>query len=189
MLHFDAARSYTHAPGMRGCSIPPEKRRGYRLDPEWREPGRDEEFEFLTRRYSSSSPRMRQIVFGSLGLFTLAVAGGFALLGAWPVAPFAGLECVALWFAYRWLQRHDGDFESITIGADSVIVERNDGGRVMRNKLGRHWAQVMIDVGPVGDRRLLLRSHGREVEIGTLLPDAAKLSLAKQLRTRISGLV
>lgn len=131
---------------------------------------------------------MRQVVFGLLGLFTLAIGVAFALLGAWPVVPFAGLECVALYLAYRWLRRHEGDFESITISGDSVIIDARHGGRVTRERMSRYWAQVVIDGTQAAGGRLLLRSHGREVEIGKLLPDAAKWSVARQLRTRISEL-
>ena len=151
--------------------------------------GEDGGFEILSRRYSSSSPRVRLMVFGSLGLFTLALGGAFAVMGAWPVAPFAGIECVALYLVYRWLQRHDGDYELIVIDGDEVIVRSQNGATHERRRLSRFWAQVVVEDRPVGRKRVFLRSHGRDVEIGRLLPDEARLSVARRLRKRISGLV
>jgi uncharacterized membrane protein len=44
-------------------------------------------------------------VFGSLAVITVAISLGFAVHGAWPVIPFAGLECLGLYIACRWLKR------------------------------------------------------------------------------------
>ncbi|UCH48376.1 MAG: DUF2244 domain-containing protein [Betaproteobacteria bacterium] len=145
------------------------------------------QFTIVSRRNNSSSQHGRLLVFGSLGLFTLLVAAGFALAGAWPVLPFAGMECVALYLAYRWLQRHDGDYESISIEGDCVVVETRDGGKVQRHELSRYWAQVVVDESVGRRRRVFLRAHGREVEFGRLLCDDAKVGLAKRLRARLSG--
>jgi uncharacterized membrane protein len=40
-------------------------------------------------------------VFVALATVSLAIAGGFALAGAWPVLPFAGIELAALAWAMR----------------------------------------------------------------------------------------
>ena len=145
------------------------------------------QFEVVSRRNNSSSQRARLLVFGSLGLITLFVGAGFALIGAWPVAPFAGIEFVALYLAYRWLQRHDDDYELITIEGDSIVVETRDGRDVERRGLSRYWVQVVVDDKSSRRVRVFLRAHGREVDFGRLLSDDARLSLAKRLRARIAG--
>lgn len=146
-------------------------------------------FEVVLRPNNSSSQRTRLLVFGSLGLVTVLVGAGFALIGAWPVAPFAGIEFVALFLAYRWLQRHDDDYELITIEGDSIVVETRDGTDVERRQLSRYWAQVVVDDLSGRRKRVFLRAHGREIEFGRLLSDEARLSLAKRLRTKLSELV
>ncbi len=146
-------------------------------------------FEVVSRPNNSSSQRTRLLVFGSLGLVTVLVGAGFALIGAWPVAPFAGIEFVALFLAYRWLQRHDDDYELITIEGDSIVVETRDGTDVERRQLSRYWAQVVVDDLSGRRKRVFLRTHGREIEFGRLLSDEARLSLAKRLRTKLSELV
>jgi uncharacterized membrane protein len=152
------------------------------------ESGQQVPFEIVSRRNNSSSPRARLLVFGSLGLFTLLVAAGFALIGAWPVAPFAGIECCALYVAYSWLKRHDEDYESITFEGDDVVVETRDGTVVARNRISRFWAQVIVETCPNGRRRVLLRAHGRDIEFGRLLSDEAKLSVARRLRATLSAM-
>lgn len=147
------------------------------------------QFEVVSRRNNSSSQRTRLLVFGSLGLVTLLVGAGFALIGAWPVAPFAGIEFVALFLAYRWLQRHDDDYELITIEGDSVVVETRDGREVMRRELSRYWVRVVVDDEAGRRVRVFLRAHGREVDFGRLLSDDARLSLARRLREQLSGSV
>ncbi|MGD8477647.1 MAG: DUF2244 domain-containing protein [Burkholderiales bacterium] len=146
------------------------------------------QFEIISRRNNSSSRNARLLVFGSLGLFTLLIAVGFVLMGAWPVLPFAGLECVALLLAYVWLYRHDDDYELIAIDGDDIVVEAQDGGKLERRQLSRYWARVIVEEKRVGQTRVFLRAHGREVEFGRLLPDNARKDLARRLRTRLSGL-
>jgi len=172
MLHFDAAYSIRDIFNV------------------WSVESREEaHFEMVSHRNNSSSRLVRLLVFGSLGVLTLLVAVGFMLAGAWPVLPFAGIECLALLLAYCWMQRHDGDYELISVSGDDVIVETQTGGKVEHSRLSRYWAQVVIEKNPRGRIRVFLRAHGREVEFGRLLPDEAKISTAKRLRTRLSGLV
>ncbi len=153
------------------------------------ESGEKIQFGIESRRYNSSSPHARLLVFGSLGMFTLAIAGAFVLIGAWPVAPFAGLECMALLAAYRWLRRHDEDYELITIEGDDVIVETRNGSKRERVPMSRFWAQVVVEDLAGGKKRVFLRAHGREIEFGRLLSDEAKLSVAKRLRAKLTALV
>ena len=49
------------------------------------------------------SPAGLAMAFAALGALTLAIGVGFAMVGAWLVLPFAGLEALALaaaFFAY-----------------------------------------------------------------------------------------
>ncbi len=46
------------------------------------------------------SPAGLALTFLSLAAVVLAIGSGFALVGAWPVLPFAGLEVLALGAAY-----------------------------------------------------------------------------------------
>lgn len=149
--------------------------------------GEPSEFFLIARRNNSLSSAGRAIVLGSLLVACLAISLAFAFNGAWLVLPFAGAEMLVLFLAFRFMERHAGDFESIAIKGDRVLVERWETGRVSRYELNRHWAQVVVHrEGVTGRVSLGLRSHGKEVEFGTHLTEeqreAAVRALTQQLR-------
>lgn len=125
-----------------------------------------------------------------LTIAAAAISGGIALVfsvfGAWPVLPFAGIEVGALWLAMRHLQRHAGDEERIDIDATTVRITRRSAGRCEQDEFSRYWARLRVEKPPDGrTRRLFLRSHGREAEIGRLLTDTQKIVLERDLREHL----
>jgi uncharacterized membrane protein len=145
------------------------------------------EFTLYSRRSNFLSAAGRLLVFGSLAVITLAISLGFAVQGAWPVVPFAGAECVALYLAYRWLKRHEGDYECVTIEAERVVVECSDAGRVSRDEFPRYWTRVVLEREAGGRLRVCLRSHGHAVQIGRWLSEEARRRAAQDLKRHISG--
>ena len=61
--------------------------------------------------------------------FRSASPARFAVLGAWLILPFAGLEMLVLYLAFRYIDRHAGDYERIAIDGDRVEVELCEAGR------------------------------------------------------------
>lgn len=135
------------------------------------------EFSRLARRNSSLSSTGRLAVFVFLFFVSFGIAGAFALLGAWPVLPFAGLEMIALFAALYCLERRAGDFERISIAGDRVAIEIREDGRARNHEMSRTWARLVLH----GGERLALRSHGREVEIGRYLSASQRAALAREL--------
>jgi len=60
-----------------------------------------------------------------LAAISISVGVGFALAGAWMVLPFAGLEIVAIAYAFYYITLRSGDFESITIENDRIVIEKH----------------------------------------------------------------
>ena len=54
------------------------------------------------------SPAGLAVAFAALAAITLAIGVGFAVIGAWLVLPFAGLEVLALVVAYLVYARRAG---------------------------------------------------------------------------------
>ena len=54
----------------------------------------------------SISPAALACVFVSLGCVVLAIGAGFAMVGAWLVLPFSGLEVLLLAAAFVWHARN-----------------------------------------------------------------------------------
>jgi uncharacterized membrane protein len=149
------------------------------------EPG---EFLLIARRNNSLSSAGRAAVLGSLVVVSFAISLAFAFQGAWLVLPFAGAEMFVLFLAFRCVGRHAGDFESIAIKGDRVLVERWETGQVSRYEFNRYWAQVVVQPsGPLGKTTLALRSHGREVQFGQHLTEDQRDALARTLRQQLSG--
>jgi uncharacterized membrane protein len=141
------------------------------------------EFVHTARRNNSLSSSGRQLVFGLILTVSLGIAAAFSIIfGAWPILPFAGIEMAVLYIAFRYIDRHAGDYERITIQGDSVAVEVREGTQVSHFRLQRCWAQVVCQ--PEG-ARLALRSHGREIELGRHLCAEQRLEMARDLSLQL----
>lgn len=142
------------------------------------------EFTLFTRRINSFSARGCGIVFGSLAGFSLVVAVVFSALGAWLILPFAGIEAMALYLAYRWVRRHAQDSESLEIRGDAVALAVRESSHTRHYEFNRVWAQLVVDQRS-GDVRLALRSRGKAVEVGRYLDGGGRRRLARELKTRL----
>ena len=143
------------------------------------------EFLLIARRNNSLSSAGRAVVLGSLVVVCLAISLAFAFNGAWLVLPFAGAEMFVLFLAFRLIERHAGDFESIAIKGDRVLLERWETGRASRFEFNRFWAQVVVHRPGPGRTILALRSHGREVEFGQHLTEEQRGALARTLSQQL----
>jgi uncharacterized membrane protein len=142
------------------------------------------DFSITAKPNCSLTPDQKLWVFSAIASFSLIVATGFTLAGAWLVFPFAGLELLALGFAFYVIHCHSGDYESITIAGDDLAIEKRDYKNTSRVVFHRYWARVVLRDTPSGEQRLWLRSHGKEVEFGRYLNNDARLILASQLKRR-----
>jgi uncharacterized membrane protein len=143
------------------------------------------DYVYTARRNNSLSSSGRLFVFSFILTVSLGIALAFSvLLGAWPILPFAGLEMAVLYLAFRYMDRHAGDYERITIQGDNVAVEVQEGPHVTRFELNRYWAQVVC---AADGSRLALRSHGREIEVGRHLCDDQRLEMASNLRRQLGN--
>ena len=141
------------------------------------------EYDHTARRNNSLSSSGRLLVFGFILTVSLGIAAGFSVVfGAWPIVPFAGTEMAVLYFAFRYIDRHAGDYERITIRGDCVAVEVREGNRVTRSELNRYWAQVVCEAEA---GRFALRSHGREIEVGRHLPGEQRIGIARELKREL----
>ena len=104
------------------------------------------------------------------------------------IVPFAGLEVLVVYLAFRCLERHAGDFESLSIQDDRVLIVRRERGEVSRHEFNRYWAQVVLQPGRWGRQVVLaLRSHGRQVEFGRHLTEEQRVEAARTIRTRLTS--
>ena len=133
------------------------------------------------------SPKALAGVFAALALVVLLIGAGFALVGAWLVLPFAGLEVLLLCAAYVAYARHAADYERLEIEPGdlrgNLRVEVAQADRVARYRLVN--AKVSVE-----DGRVVLRDAKEELEVGRYLGAEARAELAAELQKRlIRGLV
>lgn len=116
------------------------------------------------------------------GLLVGAAALGsvvFAMVGAWPVAGFLGAEVLlAAWLIARHARRSAAAVEEVAIeGAHLVVRARDARGRETRTELDAYWARLERPA----DRRVLLVSRQRRVEVGRFLSDEERDAFAAAL--------
>ena len=127
-------------------------------------------------------------LFIAISAVLVTIGVGFALLGAWPVLPFAGLEIAIVGAVIRWMYRHHGDHELVIITDDRVRVYRRDGRTERKAEFNRYWAKVSVtpSAGSGHAPKVEIGSHGRYVEIGADVHEEDRRRLAQEIRSAIA---
>lgn len=126
--------------------------------------------------------------FAGMCAVSFGIAAGFALIGAWLILPFAGLEMVVLGVGLYLGACRSAACEVVSIHDDVVEIQKGRRAPVQVCRFQRAWARVNMwrPVGGWLPSRLTIRSQGREVEIGADLNEDERESLARDLRRVIS---
>lgn len=129
-----------------------------------------------------------KIVYLCIASCSLTIAGAFAFAGFWPVLPFAGGEVAALGIAFYANALAGTSIQVVTVGADTVKVEKERPGPRCEWSFQRSWARVAFDRSAVArTSRLVIRSHGNEVALGEFLTEPERRRLAATLAAAIGG--
>jgi uncharacterized membrane protein len=141
-------------------------------------------FSVLLKRNCSISPAALARVFAFLVAVTLGIGIGFAVVGAWLVLPFAGIEVALLAAAFLVNGRYAGDYERIERAGERLTVEVSDAGQTERHQM--HVREAAVRVARQGKAaRVWLRSNGRDYEIGRHLQEQSRIELAAELAKRM----
>lgn len=110
----------------------------------------------------------------------------FLAMGAWPVSGFMGLDVLALYLAFRISYQQAKAFERILIRDGLITVERSDRhGTITTETLPSYWARVDFE-GDDESGDVALRSHGRSIAVGRLLPGFERAMFADTLRKALA---
>lgn len=140
----------------------------------------------IAKQNNSLSPKGFVWLFLSIFAITMTVGLGVALVGAWFVLPFAGLELLAFACAFYHVYLHYEDFERITINENDVIIDKQHAKHSERFTFQRYWAKVVLHDALDGKCGLFIGSHGKEVEFGRrFMTDEQRLVIAKNLRQQL----
>jgi uncharacterized membrane protein len=123
----------------------------------------------------------------AVALFNIAFASSFILKGAWPIAPFMGLDVALLAWAFRASKRAALRSEHITVTPSRVEVEqRSPEGAVTRAEFNPYWVRVDLQQVTELSHKLFLRSHGRSLQVGSFLAPATREGFAEALKSALS---
>ncbi|TVR99971.1 MAG: DUF2244 domain-containing protein [Rhodospirillales bacterium] len=143
-------------------------------------------FSAVLRPHRSAGASANRTVLMIAGGFLFAVGCAFVAAGAWPIAPFLGLELLLLALAFRLNQRAGRAFEAINLTPQALTVSRVDHwGKRTDHAFPPHWLQVNLDEPPERHTPLELRSHGRSLVIGSFLLPDERLRIARTLRREL----
>ena len=128
-----------------------------------------------------------RIFFVLVSCVSVTVAGGFALMGFWPILPFAGLELMMLAWAFYTTAKRSERREVVRVGDDTIEVEYGVRQPEQSWKLKKAWSQVRVvrSRHRLHPSRLVICSHGQQIEIGSFLVEQERLELARELRSAI----
>ncbi|WP_295857478.1 DUF2244 domain-containing protein [uncultured Xylophilus sp.] len=135
---------------------------------------------WLLQRNCSVTPAQLGWLYASICVVSVGIAGFFWSLGAHLVAPFAGLELLAVGAAFLSYARHATDGERISLQDGRLVVERETAGRRERAEFRREWVRVEPKVG---DGSLIqVSAQGRSVDVGRFVRPELRPALASEIR-------
>ena len=108
-------------------------------------------------------------VYLCIASYSLAIAGTLAVMGFWPVLPFAGGEIALLGIAFYVNALAGKSVQVVTVGTDVVKVEKERPGPRCEWLFQRAWAQVDIHwAAGHHSSRLVVRMFATRIEDGSI---------------------
>ncbi len=135
----------------------------------------------------SASWRANKLVLLALAVPSLGIATGFAMLGAWPILPFAGLELLAVGSALYYVNWKLQYRHVITLSEDSVRIDKGFYAPRQSWQFPRQGTGLAIvpEQHPWDGPGLSLQRTGESVSVGEFLNRDDSLKLAELLRREI----
>jgi len=142
------------------------------------------ELRFVLTANGSMSSRQIVVFLCAVGVVMGTIAVGFTALGLWLVIPFSGAEWLLLAYAFKLSLDSTTVREVLTIGDSSVVLERGRNELKPVHRFQRTWLVLVWNKPKYRGHpsQLILRSHGRQVEVGGFLVEAEREMLVRELR-------
>ena len=137
----------------------------------------------------SMSWRGLKIIYCLIVIFSMTIAIAFYSIGLTLILPFSGLELLALGTVLYITAWRGGSREVIIIDDNKIIVETGRKTAEQRFEFQRPWASVILERSwnHWYPSRLLIRSHGRQTEIGRFLNEQERQGLAIELQRALQA--
>ncbi|MAJ91100.1 MAG: hypothetical protein CMF40_02815 [Legionellales bacterium] len=124
------------------------------------------------------------LIYFLISTVTIIIALGFFSQGFTLILPFAGLELTALGVVLYISAWRSNIKEVVCVADDKIRIEIGHNTAEKVFEIDRTWAQVVLERSWNNwyPSRLLLRSHGRQLEIGKFLNEQERQRLAIELK-------
>jgi uncharacterized membrane protein len=146
-------------------------------------------FEAVLYPRRSLSPRGFAILIAATGIIGFAYGLAFWLMGAWPIFGFCGTEWLLFIYLFRKHLKGDRRCERLQLYRDRLMVETlTPKGERQLYRFQPYWLQVILDEPDEYESTLYLRSHGKQLRIGSFLSPQERRDVAEQLRIVLNRL-
>ena len=119
---------------------------------------------------------------------SLSIALSFLIAGAWVILPFSLVELILLALCIHYVAKQCARQEVITISEYEVIVEMGIRKPTKKACFRRIWSKFFVRPGKRAQdpEKVVIRSHGDELELGEFLNKEDKADLIKILRRTVA---
>ena len=152
-------------------------------------PETDQQPVLLDATLRPNPPMSRQ----ALGVILAIVAGmnlvfalSFVIRGAWPIAPFMGLDVALLAWAFRESRIRATAFERIRLTMSELLIALHPArGAPQDVTLNPYWTRVDYETTGLPGAKLTVTSHGQSVRIGRFLGEPERAAFAFRLKSAL----
>jgi len=136
---------------------------------------------------ASLERRTNIMFFVGISAVILVIAIGLTMMGFWMILPFAGLEMLGLAAALIMVDYKNQYREIVSISEQTVKVASGHREPQKSCEFNRHWTSVLLQTGVSVNHpeKLILRSQGRQVEVGACLVPEERSDLWRKLKKLI----
>ncbi len=133
---------------------------------------------------NSSSWQFNMRVVFSLALIAFFMSSYFALHGLWLIFPFGVFEIGFVFTCLYLRMRANIKTEVITFDKSTVLVERGHYHAEKSWKYHRLWTKIFVKKPATRGypKKIFIRSHGKELELGSFLNKKDKETFIKDLK-------
>jgi uncharacterized membrane protein len=123
-------------------------------------------------------------VISSLAFIACLISGFFLIQGLWLILPFSGMEILLFYVCLTVCVRRNKVTEVITFHDNTVIIEKGRTHAEDSWEYQRSWSKIFIKAPEHRGhpKRIFIRSHGKELELGAFLNKQDKENFISRLK-------
>lgn len=145
-------------------------------------------FRAVLYSHRSLSPRGFLILMLAIGGVSFVCGTFFLLSGAWPIMGFFGLDVLLVYIAFKLNYKSGLAHEIVDLTPRTLTLKQvSPTGKSRSFEFNPHWVRLLFTEGPDGGNRLMLASHGRELEFARLLNDDERRDFADALQRALDA--